>query len=215
MSFQQNETALEIAQRKNLHDIMQILQQYQHKSPRPTCGTVNNAATGKGFFLQKKDIYLKKCPNLTYILILCFIIAGGNGGIGKYPEKSVDDTTEEEFDVDAIMKDPTYEDSNESFDQQQHRQSNNNPLVKSMKSSQNQNNHHPRNSNPLKSRDRSSSSSKENHHQHHHQSRRSRRNNNNKKQKNHLEQDGIEPDMWSPYGYHPQVLIYTNFHHHR
>ena len=39
------------------------------------------------------------------------------GGIGKYPEKSVDDTTEEEFDVDAIMKDPTYEESNESFDQ--------------------------------------------------------------------------------------------------
>ena len=87
MSFQQNETALEIAQRKNLHDIMQILQQYQHKSPRPTCGT--NTATGGG---------------------------GGNGG-GKYPEKSVDDTTEEEFDVDAIMKDPTYEESNESFDQ--------------------------------------------------------------------------------------------------
>lgn len=146
-------------------------------------------------------------PKFNRILILCFIIAG-NGGIGKYPEKSVDDTTEEEFDVDAIMKDPTYEDSNESFDQQQHRQSNNNPLVKSIKSSQNQNNHHPRNSNPIKSRDRSSSSSKENHHQHHHhQSRRSRRNN--KKQKNNLEQDGIEPDMWSPYGYHPQVLILT------
>merc|ERR1712113_311657 len=107
--------ALEIAQRKNLHDIMQILQQYQHKSPRPTCGTVNNAVTA------------------------------GNGGIGKYPEKSVDDTTEEEFDVDAIMKDPTYEDSNESFDQHQQRQSNNNPLVKSMKSS---GQNHPRNSNP-------------------------------------------------------------------
>ena len=59
MSFQQNETALEIAQRKNLHDIMQILQQYQHKSPRPTCGTVNNAATGKEFF-AKKNIYLLK-----------------------------------------------------------------------------------------------------------------------------------------------------------
>ena len=69
--FQQNETALEIAQRKcettldidlrkNYHDIMQILQQYQHKSPRTN-------------------------PS-------------------KYPEKSVDDTTEEEFDVDAIMK---------------------------------------------------------------------------------------------------------------
>ena len=39
---------------------MQILQQYQHKSPRTN-------------------------PS-------------------KYPEKSVDDTTEEEFDVDAIMK---------------------------------------------------------------------------------------------------------------
>ena len=167
MSFQQNETALEIAQRKNLHDIMQILQQYQHKSPRPTCGT--NTATGGG---------------------------GGNGG--KYPEKSVDDTTEEEFDVDAIMKDPTYEDSNESFDQHQQRQSNNNPLVKSMKSS---GQNHPRNSNP-KPRDRSSSSSKENHH--HHRGRRSRRNNNKKK---NLEQDGVEPDMWSPYGYHPQVNL--------
>ena len=69
----------------------------------------------------------------------------------------MDDTTEEEFDVDAIMKDPTYEDSNESFDQQQQqqqRQSNNNPLVKSMKSS---GQNHPRNSNP-KPRDRSSSS---------------------------------------------------------
>ena len=57
LSFQQNETALEIAQRKNLHDIMQILQQYQHKSPRPTCGTGNNTATGKEIFFCKK-IYL-------------------------------------------------------------------------------------------------------------------------------------------------------------
>ena len=66
MSFQQNETALEIAQRKNLHDIMQILQQYQHKSPRPTCGTVNNAATGKEFFFfAKKDIYFKKMPKFN------------------------------------------------------------------------------------------------------------------------------------------------------
>lgn len=60
--LQQNETALEISQRKNLKDIMQILQAYNHKSPR----------------------------------------------VNKFPEKSVDDTTEEEFDVDAIMKDPSY-----------------------------------------------------------------------------------------------------------
>ena len=51
---------MDIDLRKNYHDIMQILQQYQHKSPRTN-------------------------PS-------------------KYPEKSVDDTTEEEFDVDAIMK---------------------------------------------------------------------------------------------------------------
>ena len=94
--------------------------------------------------------------------------------------------------------------------QQQHiRQSNNNPLlVKSMKL-QSQNNNHPRNSNnPKPNRDRSSSSSKENHHQHnHHQSRRSRRNNNKKQKKNPEEQDGMDPDMWSPYGYHPQVNL--------
>ena len=80
--FQQNETALEIAQRKcettldidlrkNYHDIMQILQQYQHKSPRTN-------------------------PS-------------------KYPEKSVDDTTEEEFDVDAIMKGNDFTKKNFSF----------------------------------------------------------------------------------------------------
>ena len=63
--LQQSETALEIAQRKNLKDIIQIVQQYNHKSPRMMTNS-------------------------------------------KYPEKSVDDTTEEEFDVDAIMKDPTY-----------------------------------------------------------------------------------------------------------
>lgn len=61
--LQQSETALEIAQRKNLKDIQQILQAYNHKSPRAN----------------------------------------------KFGEKSVDETlTEEEFDVDAIMKDPTY-----------------------------------------------------------------------------------------------------------
>ena len=55
---------MDIDLRKNYHDIMQILQQYQHKSPRTN-------------------------PS-------------------KYPEKSVDDTTEEEFDVDAIMKGNDY-----------------------------------------------------------------------------------------------------------
>lgn len=65
--MQQNETALEIAQRKSLKDIMQILQAYNHKSPR----------------------------------------------VNKFPEKSVDDTTEEEFDVDAIIKDTSYNESHQ------------------------------------------------------------------------------------------------------
>ena len=145
ISLQQNETALEIAQRKNLHDIMQILQQYQHKSPRNT---------------------------------------------SKYPEKSVDDTTEEEFDVDAIMKDPTYEDS-ESFGQQ---------ITKPIQSKS-----QARLANQMKQqRDRSSSSSKENHH-----SRRSRRS----KKKNPDPDIEPDPELWSPYGYHPQVspiILYQN-----
>ena len=92
-----------------MKDIVQILQQYNHKSPR-TLVTLPTAT---------------KYPNTT-------------ANPGKYPEKSVDDTTEEEFDVDAIMKDPTYNTLN------------NNDYKNSNKRDQ-----------------RSSSSSKENHQQHH------------------------------------------------
>ena len=80
VNFQQTETAVEIAQRKNLKDIMQILQQYNHKSPRTLPAS-------------------------------------------KYPEKSVDDTTEEEFDVDAIMKDPTYNTNNNDYNTKRDRSS--------------------------------------------------------------------------------------------
>ena len=92
-----------------MKDIVQILQQYNHKSPR-TLVTLPTAT---------------KYPNTT-------------ANPGKYPEKSVDDTTEEEFDVDAIMKDPTYNTLN------------NNDYKNSNKRDQH-----------------SSSSSKENHQQHH------------------------------------------------
>ena len=92
-----------------MKDIVQILQQYNHKSPR-TLVTLPTAPK----------------PGFT------------TANPGKYPEKSVDDTTEEEFDVDAIMKDPTYNTLN------------NNDYKNSNKRDQ-----------------RSSSSSKENHQQHH------------------------------------------------
>ena len=113
--LQQTEAAVEIAQRKNMKDIVQILQQYNHKSPR----TLVTLPTGT------------KYPGSS-------LPTGNPGNPGKYPEKSVDDTTEEEFDVDAIMKDPTYNTLN------------NNDYKNSNKRDQ-----------------RSSSSSKENHQQHH------------------------------------------------
>ena len=96
-----------------MKDIVQILQQYNHKSPR----TLVTLPTGT------------KYPGSSLPT---------TANPGKYPEKSVDDTTEEEFDVDAIMKDPTYNTLN------------NNDYKNSNKRDQ-----------------RSSSSSKENHQQHH------------------------------------------------
>ena len=93
-----------------MKDIVQILQQYNHKSPRTL-------------------VTLPTTPKYPVT---------STGNPGKYPEKSVDDTTEEEFDVDAIMKDPTYNTLN------------NNDYKNNNKRDQ-----------------RSSSSSKENHQQHH------------------------------------------------
>ena len=92
-----------------MKDIVQILQQYNHKSPRTL-------------------VTLPTAPKTGF----------PTANPGKYPEKSVDDTTEEEFDVDAIMKDPTYNTLN------------NNDYKNANKRDQ-----------------RSSSSSKENHQQHH------------------------------------------------
>ena len=97
-----------------MKDIVQILQQYNHKSPR-TLVTLPTTPKYSGTSLGPTT-----------------------ANPGKYPEKSVDDTTEEEFDVDAIMKDPTYNTLN------------NNDYKNSNKRDQ-----------------RSSSSSKENHQQHH------------------------------------------------
>ena len=130
VSFQQNETATEIAQRKNLKDIIPILQQYNHKSPR-------------------------NLPNIPG---------------SKFPEKSVDDTTEEEFDVDAIMKDPNYKSG--------------------------------------------SSSSKENHlHQRQHQ--RKSRKSSGKSRKNRHPENPEESEIFSPYGYHPQLAeLDEMFHRH-
>jgi len=103
----------------------------------------------------------------------------------KFPEKSVDDTTEEEFDVDAIMKDPNFNDTFNS-------------------------NHN--NNNGFSKRDRSSSSSKENQHQRSNGlNGRSKRNSGSrvrtklKKEVQQNYQGETEEEIWSPYGYHPQL----------
>lgn len=96
-----------------------------------------------------------------------------------------------------LFLDPTYEDS-DNFEPRKPAQ---------MATKSNHNIHHQPTSvsraNQIKqTRDRSSSSSKENHHGH---SRRARRT---KKSKN-PDPDEPEPDIWSPYGYHPQVRNFT------
>jgi len=96
-----------------------------------------------------------------------------------------------------LFLDPTYEDS-DNFEPRKPAQ---------MATKPNHNIHHQptavSRANQIKqTRDRSSSSSKENHHGH---SRRARRT---KKSKN-PDPDEPEPDIWSPYGYHPQVRNFT------
>merc|ERR1712223_551843 len=113
---------------------MQILQQYNHKSPR----TLPVASS-------------------------------------KYPEKSVDDTTEEEFDVDAIMKDPTYNNNNNNNDYNTKRD---------RSSSSSKENHHQR---PPPSRSKRNSDAR------------------GQKYKKSKKESDQEDEFWSPYGYHPQL----------
>jgi hypothetical protein len=105
----------------------------------------------------------------------------------KFPEKSVDETTEEEFDVDAIMKDTSYNNNNNNNDPQFH----NNPQFGAK-------------------RDRSSSSSKENH------SRRKKTSGSGRPRKPVLDPVTADPDEmtpWSPYGYHPQLAELDDMFH--
>ena len=123
---------MEIAQRKSLKDIMQILQNYKSSSSR------------------------------------------------KFPEKSVDETTEEEFDVDAIIKDPSYHC----------------PEKRSSGSSSKENHQHQFSSRSRSSKHRSKSRLLKEHQQ--------QRSNGHHKMDLDFDESNNE-EFWSPYGYHPQL----------
>ncbi len=187
--LQQNETALEIAHRKNLRDITQIVQhfdQYLNGHKRPQQQLHNTS--------------------------------GGN--LNGFPEKSVDDTTEDDFDVDAIVLDPTYDP--------------NNP-----KAGNNNNNHNMFKTSGGKGlHNISSGSSKENHksgsnrrssHQYNGHAKSggagmkpgsSGRKKRSSHHRSRMTEDDIfeameaaEDISWSPYGYHPQLAELDDLFH--